>query len=114
MKAKVWARRTQGRIQPWHRQPPPVIGSLVTSVKEAPDERKVIVLSVNGGASDSLVLFEPRLISAGGIELKFTGYECVEFCWVIQEWVCELEHLVYESNASIRDRFGVPTFPLPR
>ena len=113
MKAKVWARRTLGRIQPWHRQGPPVTGTLSTRVKEAPDERKVIVLTVEGGSSEKLQLFEPRLISAGGIEMKFSGYECIEFCWVIQEWVCELQ-VEHESNDAIRNRYGLPAVPPPR
>lgn len=115
MNVQVWARRVKGRIQPWNRQSPPVIGRLSTTVKEAPDERKVVVLSVSGGeVGGRLQLFEPRLISAGGQELKFTGYECVEYCWVIQEWVCELQHLAPISDSEIRTRYGLPAVPLPR
>lgn len=114
MKVQVWARRIKGRIQPWNRQSPPVVGSLSTTVKDAPDERKVVVLSVQGGETGSLQLFEPRLISAGGRELKFSGYECVEYCWVIQEWVCELHNAASVSDSEIRTRYGLPTHPLPR
>jgi hypothetical protein len=114
VKVKVWARRTKGRIQPWNRQTPPVVGSISTTVKEAPDERKVVVLSVHGGESGNLQLFEPRLVSAAGIELKFSGYECVEYCWVIQEWVCELQQEAPLDEAAFREGYGLPRHPLPR
>lgn len=114
MKAEVWARRVKGRIQPWNRQAPSVVGSLSTTVREAPDERKVVVLSVTGEVGQSLQLFEPRLISAGGSELKFSGYECVEYCWVIQEWVCELSDEPPVSDGEMRTRYGLPAHPLPR
>ncbi|WP_143098489.1 hypothetical protein [Variovorax sp. OK605] len=114
MKAEVSARRVKGRIQPWNRQAALVVGHLTTTLKEAHDERKVVVLSVNGGDKGNLQLFEPRLICAGGSELKFTGYERVEYCWVIQEWVCELQYEPPVSDAVIRTRYGLPAIPLPR
>ena len=114
MKVKVWARRTKGRILPWNRQATCVTGSLTTGVREAPDERKVIVLTVEGGETGRLQLFEPRLISAGGSELKFSGYECEDYCWVVQEWVCELQSESPVSDAEIRHRYGLPTVPPPR
>ncbi|BEP44012.1 hypothetical protein [Variovorax sp. V15] len=113
MRVKVWARRTKGRIQPWNRQSAPIEGMFRTSVQEAPDYRKVIVLSVEG-KDGVFQLFEPRLISAGGIELKFTGYERDDYHWVIQEWVCELQDVIQESDAAIRVKHGLPAVPLPR
>lgn len=87
---------------------------MTTRVREAPDERKVVVLSLSGGKDGEILLFEPRLISAGGIELKFSGYECDEFCWVIQEWVCELQPEAAVDDAAFRVGYGLPPYPLPR
>lgn len=116
MKVKVWARRTKGRIQPWNRQTAPVVGRLTTTVKEAPDERKVVVLVLSPADEKDcrLELFEPRLMSVGGIELKITGYERDDYCWVIQEWVCELQMEPPVDDAAIRQRYGLPGQPLPR
>lgn len=87
---------------------------MTTRVREAPDERKVVVLSLSGGKDGEIQLFEPRLISAAGVELKFSGYECDEFCWVIQEWVCELKYEPPLDEAAFRVGYGLPPRPLPR
>jgi hypothetical protein len=43
--------------------------------------------------------------------LKFIGYERVEYCWAIQEWVCELQYEPPVSDAAIRTRYGLPAIP---
>jgi hypothetical protein len=50
----------------------------------------VLALFISNGTPDSPMLYEPRVASTFGAELRFIGLERDESAWVLQEWNCEI------------------------
>ncbi len=80
--------RNAGRWLTWNEKPKVFEGSLLSGMK-GNDTRSVPVLYVGGGP-DGPVLFEPRIASVLGYELRIVGLEKIESAWVLQEWQCEI------------------------
>ncbi|MBT2299299.1 hypothetical protein J7E70_02375 [Variovorax paradoxus] len=81
--------RTGGRWLIWNQKPKPFEGTLL-STRKGTDERKVPALFIGGMAPDGPTLYEPRVVSVLGNEMRIVGLEKCDSAWVLQEWSCEI------------------------
>jgi hypothetical protein len=90
MRVRVSARRIGGRSLPWNQKPKEYQGTLL-STRKTNDDRMVVVLFLGGPENErGPHLYEPRVTSVLGDEIRIVGLEKCEQAWVLQEWQCEI------------------------
>lgn len=79
--------RNTGRWLTWNEKPREIIGVLQSSRAGKSDEQGAYYLYLPG---DGPKLFDAKVKSVLGNELRIVGLEKVEGAWVAQEWNCEI------------------------
>lgn len=90
MRVRVSQRRIGGRSLTWNQKPREYQGTLL-SMRKSAEDRMVVVLFLSGTENESGPhLYEPRVTSVLGDEIRVVGLEKHEQAWVLQEWQMEI------------------------
>lgn len=89
MQVRIKLMRNAGRWLTWNQKPREFSGKLSAGL-HGKDERQVHTLFIVLPDDSSIKLFEPRITSVAGNELRIVGMEKVDSAWVLQEWECEI------------------------
>lgn len=90
MKVRISPRRIGGRSLTWNQKPKVYQGTLL-STRKTTDDRMVVVLFLGGQEKDAGPhLYDPRVTSVLGDEMRIVGLEKHEQAWVLQEWQMEI------------------------
>lgn len=65
----------------------------LSSTRKGIDDKMVAAVFVTLDALPFPTLYEPRLVSVMGHEMRIMGLERAEHAWVLQEWDCEIMSL---------------------
>ena len=88
MQVRVKLMRNAGRWLTWNQKPREFAGSLLCGRSAKSDEPGLAYLYVLGEGGPQL--FDPKVKSVSGNEMRISGLEKVDYCWVLQEWNCEI------------------------
>lgn len=79
--------RNSGRWLTWNQKPREFSGELMSGRASKDDAGAINYMYL---PSDGPHLFDPRITSVSGNELRIVGLEKCESAWVLQEWQMEI------------------------
>ena len=89
MRVRVLPRRIGGRSLTWNQKPKEYQGTLL-GMRKSTEDRMVVVLFLGGSDENGPHLYDPRVTSVLGDEIRVVGLEKHEQAWVLQEWQMEI------------------------
>ncbi|MDR6538867.1 hypothetical protein [Variovorax soli] len=87
MQVRVQLMRNSGRWLTWNQKPREFRGTLLSSRTRKGDEQGLSYIYL---ADDGPSLYDARVISVLGNEVRIVGLEKDDSAWVVQEWNCEI------------------------